>query len=524
MTETRGIVQKKSIKKSILFLSIFLLVISIIPVFISQKVYGSTSPIFQDSFESNDFSNWTLQGNSIITTDNPQDGNYCMRTLGGDNGNNSNNGYADKNFGVHYTTLYALEYVKIREYPHDEETNTNNFLFLANIDNYGLVAAVGLYTYNGNAKWSLAYANGGWGHSVQTDAFMNPALNEWYALELRVTCGLGSAEYQVWLNGIELMDFHITGANSIISTIDYLEIGDSLFMQDYDNVTVSEQYIVPTVSTPITQAKTAVVARGTDNSIWYRVYDSSNWNDWTNLIGSTAIEPAAAIYQGNLYIAAIDGSTHIWLSTIDLNTQTWSGWNMWPNTYAASITFAASADRLAIVARGLDGSIWYRVFDGSNWNDWTHIVASTSIEPAVAIFQGNLYIAAIDGSTHIWISTVNLNTQVWSGWSMWQGTYASSVTFASSEDYLAIIARGVDNSIWYRVYDDSNWNDWTNLIGSTAIEPAAAIYQGNLYIAAIDGSTHIWLSTIDLNTQTWSGWNMWPNTYAASVTLTAWET
>jgi hypothetical protein len=170
-----------------------------------------------------------------------------MKTLGGDNGNNANNGYADKNFDTHYTTLYALEYVKIREYPHNEETNTNNFLFLLNIDNYGLVAAVGLYTENGNAKWSLGYANGGWGYSVQTNSFMNPALNEWYALELRVTCSLGSAEYQVWLNGVELTDLHITGANSVTSTIDYLEIGDSLFMQDYDNVTVSDQYIVPTI-------------------------------------------------------------------------------------------------------------------------------------------------------------------------------------------------------------------------------------------------------------------------------------
>jgi outer membrane protein assembly factor BamB len=263
----------------------------------------------------------------------------------------------------------------------------------------------------------------------------------------------------------------------------------------------------------------AIVARGADNSIWYRISDGSTWTDWTNLIGSTSVEPATAIFQGNLYIAAIDGSTHIWLSSVDLDTQVWSGWSMWPNTYASSVTFASSDNYLAILARGTDNSIWYRINDGSNWSDWINLVGSTTIEPAVAIFQDKLYIAAIDGSTHIWLSNINLNTQVWSGWNMWQGTYASSVTFAASTDNLAIVARGVDNSIWYRVYDGSNWNDWTNLIGSTVIEPAAAIYQGQLYIAAIDGSSHIWLSSIDLDTQAWSGWSMWQGTYASSITF-----
>jgi hypothetical protein len=226
-----------------------MLVISILVVLVSQEFSAPNLIIFQDNFETNDFSHWTRHGNSIITTDNPQDGTYCMRTLGGDNGNDANNGYCDKEFDANYTTLYALEYVKIREYPHNQEINTNNFLFLLNIDNYELVAAVGLYNNSGNYKWTLGYANGEWGHSVQTESFMNPALNEWFALELRVTCGLNFAEYQVWLNGIELTDLHVTGANSVTSAVNYLEIGDSLFMQDYDKIIISNQYIAPSIST-----------------------------------------------------------------------------------------------------------------------------------------------------------------------------------------------------------------------------------------------------------------------------------
>jgi hypothetical protein len=322
--------------------------------------------------------------------------------------------------------------------------------------------------------------------------------------------------------------YHIEEACSIVlSGSDYIVGGDTSSYGPgldsyYPNFWLFEAYdtTYPAYQTPQTpNSILACAAMGSDNTIWYRICDDSNWTDWTNLIGSTEIEPATAIYQGNLYIAAIDGSTHIWLSTVDLNTYTWSGWSMWQNTYASSVTFAASDDYLAIVARGTDNSIWYRVYDGSNWTDWVNLVGSTTIEPAVAIYQNNLYIAAIDGSTHIWLSSVDLNTQVWSGWSMLPNTYAASVTFASSADKLVIVARALDGSIWYRIFNGSTWTDWTYIIASTTIEPAAAIYQGLLYIAAIDGSNHIWLSTVDLNTQAWSGWSMWPNTCASSVTF-----
>jgi hypothetical protein len=240
--------KNKKAKKAIPFFLGVLLVISILAVLMTQEFSAPNSIIFQDNFETNDFAHWTQHGNSIITTDNPKDGTYCMRTLGGDNGNDANNGYCDKEFDANYTTLYALEYVKIREYPYSQDTN--NFLFFLNKGTvFTYIAAVGLYNDNGNFKWSLGYANNGWGHSVKTTASMNPTLGVWYALELRLTCGRGSAEYQVWLNGAELIDLHVTGADSVISAANYLEIGDSLFMQDYDKIIISNQYIIPQIST-----------------------------------------------------------------------------------------------------------------------------------------------------------------------------------------------------------------------------------------------------------------------------------
>jgi hypothetical protein len=230
--------------------ALFIIILLGLSLFLTSQtgIVVHASSIFQSGFETGDFSQWTQHGNCIITTENPFNGTYCMKTLGGDNGNNSNNGYADKKFEEGYQTIYVLTYVKLLEYPYNPDVNTNNFLFLLNYaSGFTYVAAVGLYIDSGNFKWSLGYANGGWGFSVSTTEFMNPALNVWYSLELQVVCGHGSAEYQVWLNGTELTGLHVTGADSVAPSVNYLEIGDSLFMQNYDSVTVSDQYIVPTL-------------------------------------------------------------------------------------------------------------------------------------------------------------------------------------------------------------------------------------------------------------------------------------
>jgi hypothetical protein len=229
-------------KKTGLFISC--IVVSTLFIFSQTSTVFASNLIFQSGFETGNFSQWTQHGNCIITTNNPFSGTYCMRTLGGHTGQCINNGYADKNFGEDYQTIYALTYVKLLENPHDTDVNTNNFLFLVNYHNsFDMVAAVGLYNDSGNFKWSLGYADGGWGYSAKTTEFMNPTLNVWYSLELKVVCGHGSAEYQVWLNGVELSGLHVTNADSVASSVNYLEIGDSLFMQDYDSVTVSTQYI-----------------------------------------------------------------------------------------------------------------------------------------------------------------------------------------------------------------------------------------------------------------------------------------
>jgi hypothetical protein len=71
------------------------------------------------------------------------------------------------------------------------------------------------------------------------------------------------------------------------------------------------------------------------------VFDGAVWGDWRNIPGVTSYDPAAAVFDGKLYVAAMSGSFNIWLCDVDLATQALSDWTLWPGTSALSVVFAS---------------------------------------------------------------------------------------------------------------------------------------------------------------------------------------
>jgi hypothetical protein len=175
-----------------------------------------------------------------------------------------------------------------------------------------------------------------------------------------------------------------------------------------------------------------LLARGTDNSVWYRVFDGAVWGDWRNIPGTTSFDPSAAVFDGKLYVAAISDSNNIWMCNVDLTTQVLGDWVLWPGTSASSVLLSSSQNELCLVARGTDDRIWYRVFDGAVWGDWHNISGTTSCDPAAYFVESTLYVAAICPSNHIWMCSVDLDSEAISDWVLWSGTSASSITLRCS--------------------------------------------------------------------------------------------
>jgi len=75
-----------------------------------------------------------------------------------------------------------------------------------------------------------------------------------------------------------------------------------------------------------------LVVKGTDNFVYYRAYNGSDWSEWAGIPASdTLYEPAAAVYQGKLHIAIV-GTEYfaIYWGSLDLETLEFSGFTWIP--------------------------------------------------------------------------------------------------------------------------------------------------------------------------------------------------
>jgi len=90
---------------------------------------------------------------------------------------------------------------------------------------------------------------------------------------------------------------------------------------------------------------------------------------------------------------------------------------------------------------------------------------------------------------------------------------------------LVLVVRGMDNRIYYNVFDEasSTWSGWRRLpTGSTVDAPAAAIANGRLHIAVrgSDGQS-IWYANFDLQNWQFSGWTKLPGSTPSAPSMTS---
>ena len=113
-----------------------------------------------------------------------------------------------------------------------------------------------------------------------------------------------------------------------------------------------------------------VFARGADSGLYHTFYLSATglWSAWEPLGGSLSSSPAAASMQyGNLEAFVRGPGNTVWEITC-----TGTVWSAWGDLGGSPITGDPDAvgwggDQLDVVARGTDGAVWHRWFDGANW-------------------------------------------------------------------------------------------------------------------------------------------------------------
>jgi hypothetical protein len=279
-----------------------------------------------------------------------------------------------------------------------------------------------------------------------------------------------------------------------------------------------------------------LVVRGTNNILYYRTYNSSTntWNNWTALpAGSTMDEPAATVAGGAIHVVVrgMDGNS-LYYGNINQATSTFSGWTplspMAGGSTPSAPTLTSNDTSLILVVRGPNNLVNYRFYDLATqaWTDWIALPSqTTSGGPAAAILGKMLHIVVKDlAGISLFYGSVDLGTNLFSGWMPITGFTPSDPTLTSNGTTLALVVRGGDNAVYYRFYNPvtQTWTSWSSLPTGTTIEgPAGATILGNklhIVVRGNDGNS-LWHSNLDISSTVFSGWTYLTGSTPSKPTL-----
>ncbi|MEY2421117.1 MAG: hypothetical protein QOI95_1184 [Acidimicrobiaceae bacterium] len=205
-----------------------------------------------------------------------------------------------------------------------------------------------------------------------------------------------------------------------------------------------------------------VVARGTDNHVWTRSFDGSNWGGWADLGGQIIDAPTIVSWGPGRLDAFATGLDHKLWHRWSNDGFTWGGWEPLGGYLTAGPDASSwGSGRLDIVGRGSDGQTWHLYF-GGQWAGWEPLGGQIVGGPASASPAPNRY---------------------------------------------EIVARGTDDNVYLRTWNGAQWLPWTPLQGGrTKSDPDAfgTFDRTTVFVVGTDG-----LLYRDVRPSTGSGFGGW---------------
>ncbi|HUK85352.1 MAG TPA: hypothetical protein VLU95_05790 [Candidatus Acidoferrum sp.] len=218
-------------------------------------------PLFNDSFDSKDFSLWpggwnNNGGNENVQTTSPYGGNNVATfTLPANAGAAA---FIIKDLGTNYSTLYLSGFVCLDALP-----SFGNYLMagitLDSISGNDLSSAC-IHNAAGQYFWCLKYWDSKNNVDVYVDSAFGPniSVGSWYYLEVMCTVGGGNGEVAMWVNNTQVSDItgltnNGDGASRLLQVGPY-SLSGTLALNDYiDNIVASTSFTAePTYAPAIT--------------------------------------------------------------------------------------------------------------------------------------------------------------------------------------------------------------------------------------------------------------------------------
>lgn len=174
---------------------------------------------------------------------------------------------------------------------------------------------------------------------------------------------------------------------------------------------------------------------------------------------------------------------------------TGKGWTKAPSLGGSLTSGPAVAStepgRLHVFARGGDGAVWTKRFEGSRWSGWSSLGGAVIGEPSVvASGPGRLDLFARFGDDTL--AHRAWRDGRWTEWVTLGGTLTSAPAAATSGGgVLVVYVRSTDDAIWEKTYDGATWQPFTRVGGVATSSPAAASQADgtvDLYVRGSNGA------------------------------------
>jgi hypothetical protein len=245
---------------------------------------------------------------------------------------------------------------------------------------------------------------------------------------------------------------------------------------------------------------------GESMSLWYSVFDGTNWAPDTQVLGTTrggsnldlASPPSAVAWAGGISVfhqgwlhtvpGAPDG--HLWY------TYSSDGAEWGPDTLGTPLGMSESPS--AVVYNGLlyvfhqgfggNGQLWYSVLDGANWGEDTQIQPlGMSGSPAAVAWAGGITVfhQGSDNNGQLWY-TYSADGANWDPDTLISGRFISgSPSAVVYNGVLYIFYQGGNQytgQLWYTTYDGTNWGE--NIIPNVVMSgsPSAVVWAGGITV------------------------------------------
>jgi chitodextrinase len=200
-----------------------------------------------------------------------------------------------------------------------------------------------------------------------------------------------------------------------------------------------------------------VFFKGLGDYLWHKSFSGSGWSGADQLGGPIGSGAGVSSWGVGRLDVFVKGANDNFMRHRYFDNGQWYPWEAFTDGQISGKPAAVSRTNniIDIVARGTDGAVYHKAWNGSGWNGWDSLGGNVLYSPAISSQNStNLSVWGVGSSPSGGLFGKTWNGSSWAGW-----TYANATAYAAPDavswgsDRIDVFYRGSDQQIhhlWYQ--------------------------------------------------------------------------